>query len=233
MPVPRLVVPCRRLGPLLLGLATVVDAVVALAVPVPPPVPVPVPEPVPAVAAFHVRSPLAQSPRSGRLHAPEPLQAGPAGRLEDLWGDGRVFHRLQLVQDQEIPLKRSGYALLIRPEDHADPLASLSLRIPETFDGSVIRSSLRLCRMRTPPAAARTGCAEELPVRVEQPSARELRIVPQSPLAGDGIYGLKVAMFNPSVAGRYPFRLYQGSSGEVLPPRYLGTWVIWIEPDGP
>lgn len=154
----------------------------------------------------------------------------PAGRRERLWGDGRSFQSLDFVQAYAIRLKRSKYHLLIAPEDHPAPLTSLSLRFPDTFDGSLSWQSLRFCRMQTPPAVQRSRCLQRLPARFERLSAAELRITPDTPLAGDGIYGLSLVLFNPSDPGRYPLRLYV-STAESPGPSYLGTWLIPIVAD--
>ncbi len=153
-----------------------------------------------------------------------------AGRRERLWGDGRSFQSLDFVQTYAIRLKRSKYNLLIAPEDHPTPLTSLSLRFPDTFDGSLSWQSLRLCRMQTPPAVQRSRCQRRLPARFERLSAAEVRITPETPLAGDGIDGLSLVLFNPSDPGRYPLRLY-GTTAESPEPSYLGTWLIPIVAD--
>ncbi len=159
-----------------------------------------------------------------------PAAAPPVGRRERLWGDGRSFQALDFVQGMPIRLKRSRYALLIRPEDHGLPLSSLSLRFPDNFDGSLIQESLRLCRMLTPPAVQRSRCAERLPARLERPSSGEVLILPETPLAGAGTYGLSLVLFNPSVPGRYPLRLFAGSPDSPQP-TYRGTWLIPISPE--
>ena len=107
------------------------------------------------------------------------------------------------------------------------PLSALSLRLPDNFDGSLILESLRLCRMLTPPAVHRTRCSEPLPARVARPSVQEVRIIPETPLAGTDTYGLSLMLFNPSVPGRYPLRLYAASPAAPQP-TYRGTWLIRI-----
>jgi hypothetical protein len=166
--------------------------------------------------------PASSSPATGPAITPEsPLPC------ERLWGDGHSFQSLDFVQVVPIRLKRSRYDLLIRPDDHVVPLSSLSLRLPDNFDGSLIFESLRLCRMLTPPAVHRTRCSEPLPARVERLSVQEVRIIPETPLAGTDTYGLSLMLFNPSVPGRYPLRLYAASPAAPQP-TYRGTWLIRI-----
>ena len=166
--------------------------------------------------------PASSSPATGPAITPEsPLPC------ERLWGDGHSFQSLDFVQVVPIRLKRSRYDLLIRPDDHVLPLSALSLRLPDNFDGSLIFESLRLCRMLTPPAVHRTRCSEPLPARVERPSVQEVRIIPETPLAGTDTYGLSLMLFNPSVPGRYPLRMYAASPAAPQP-TYRGTWLIRI-----
>lgn len=162
-----------------------------------------------------------------RAEAPPDAPAAPAAAL-----------RLRFFQSQRERRRRSHYDLLIRPSDHPAALTAIWLEWPESFDGQVLVATLRLCRMDAPPRVSRTRCAAVLPARVEPAGPRALRIVPERPLAGDGVYGLSLLAFNPSLDGFYPLRLRASlaSDGpemsESAEPVELGVWRLAIGGDG-
>lgn len=133
---------------------------------------------------------------------------------------------LPFTQSQAQPLLRSRYELLIPPAALPPGTTSLRLTLPPRFDGRVLPESLRLCRMVTRPAVATTRCAAVIPSRLETTAPGVLRLVPEHPLAPEVLHGLSLVLFNPSLDGTYPLRLWADPAG-----RAVGAWLLPIETD--
>ena len=164
-----------------------------------------------------------------------PLMAPPAPAIpaspEGRWGDGRLLQPLPFSQSHREPLQRARYALII-PPDSLPPSsgqagAALRVVLPPRFDGRLLPGAVRLCRIVTRPQAETTHCTVDLAARVEAAGPRQLRVVPLQPLAPRQQLGLVLLLFNPSLDGLYPLRLWSDPAGT-----YVGTWLIPIEADG-
>lgn len=145
---------------------------------------------------------------------------------------------LPFTQSRRQPLLRARYELLIPPGTLPPATTSLRITLPPRFDGRVLPESLRLCRMLTRPQVAITRCAAVIPARLEAAAAGEWRLRPLEPLAPGGLHGLTLVLFNPSLDGLYPLRLWAetdvspGPTGTPGPAgSAVGTWLLPIETD--
>ena len=66
-----------------------------------------------------------------------------------------------------------------------------------------------------------------LPARVEAEGPARLLITPDQPLGSAHTYGLSLRLFNPSLSGFHPLRLWVAAD-PAQPLAYLGTWLIQI-----
>lgn len=151
---------------------------------------------------------------------------------------------LPFTQSRRQPLLRARYELLIPPGALPPATTSLRITLPPRFDGRVLPESLRLCRMVTRPQVAITRCAAAIPTRLEAAAVGEWRLRPLQPLAPGVLHGLTLVLFNPSLDGLYPLRLWAETDGTAGPPgspvtpdtpgpagNAVGTWLLPIETD--
>ena len=160
------------------------------------------------------------------------LQDAKAG-LEFQWEQDSGFKRLKWFQKENKRRLRNTIYFFLRPSDRNSELLKITLAIPPSFNSTLKKNKISLCKVKIGGFEDRTKCLENIPADVEintdESSLRSINIYPFSPIPSNKEnYAITLKVFNPKKTGLYQFHSYGQLSGESVS-NYLGSWTIVID----
>ena len=153
--------------------------------------------------------------------------------LEFQWSQDSGYKRLKWFQKENKKRFRNTIYFFFRPSDRTADLLKLELAIPETFQVTLKRENISLCRVRIGGFNSRTKCLEDIPADIEintdELPLRSLNIYPYKPIPSNkDSYAIALKVFNPKKSGLYQFHSYGQPKGKSVS-SYLGSWTIVID----
>ena len=153
--------------------------------------------------------------------------------LEYQWDQDSGFKRLKWFQKEKKRKLRNTIYFFLRPSDRKTGLLKVNLAIPSTFESTLKKEKISICKVRIGGFQSRTKCLEDIPadleINTEESGLRSLNIYPYSPIPpSKESYAIVLKVFNPKKSGLYQFHSYgQPKGGSVS--TYLGSWTIVID----
>ena len=113
------------------------------------------------------------------------LQDAKAG-LEFQWEQDSGFKRLKWFQKENKRRLRNTIYFFLRPSDRNSELLKITLAIPPSFNSTLKKNKISLCKVKIGGFEDRTKCLENIPADVEintdESSLRSINIYPFSPI---------------------------------------------------
>ncbi len=161
-----------------------------------------------------------------------PLQDVKAG-LEFQWDQSSGYRKLKWLQKQSKKRFRNTIYFFIRPIDRNAELLKINLAIPKTFNSTLKKEKISLCKVRIGGFEDRTKCLEDIPADIEintdESSLRSINIYPYRPIPySKDSYAIVLKVINPNKRGLYQFHSYGQPKGKSMS-SYLGSWTIVID----
>ncbi len=153
--------------------------------------------------------------------------------LEFQWDQGSGHKRLKWFQKENNRKFRNTIYFFLRPNDRNDDLLKINLAIPKTFQSTLKKEKISLCKVQIGGFENRTKCLEDIPADIEikndESSLNRLFIYPYSPIpSSKDNYAIVLKVFNPKRSGLYQFHSYGQQKGTSAS-SYLGSWTIVID----
>ena len=155
-----------------------------------------------------------------------PVKAG----LEFQWDQNSGLKRLKWFQTDGEKRSRNSIYFFLRAVDRKQSLLKISIKIPKSFDSTLKKEKINLCKVKIGGFDTRTKCLENIEADIElSEDKKSLDIYPFSPIPSDkDSYAVVFKVFNPKRAGLYQFHSFGQNTGNNSVSNYLGSWTIVI-----
>mgnify|MGYP001414393197 CR=1 FL=1 len=160
------------------------------------------------------------------------IQDAKAG-LEFQWDQDSGHRRLKWFQKENKRRFRNKIYFFLRPSDRKTDLLKINLAIPKTFNTSLSKEKITLCKVKIGGFENRTKCLQDIPadfeINTEDSGIRSLDIYPYRPIPSNKeSYAIVLKIVNPTKSGLYQFHSYGQYKGKSIS-TYLGSWTIVID----
>ena len=153
--------------------------------------------------------------------------------LEFQWDQDSGYRRLKWFQKENKRRFRNKIYFFLRPSDRKTDLLKINLAIPKTFNTSLSKEKITLCKVKIGGFENRTKCLQDIPadfeINTDESSLRSINIYPYSPIPSNKeSYAIVLKVNNPNKSGLYQFHTYGQSKGKSVL-SYLGSSTIVID----
>ena len=153
--------------------------------------------------------------------------------LEFQWDQDSGYRRLKWFQKENKRRFRNKIYFFLRPSDRKTDLLKINLAIPKTFNTSLSKEKITLCKVKIGGFENRTKCLQDIPadfeINTDESSLRSINIYPYSPIPSNKeSYAIVLKVNNPNKSGLFQFHTFGQSKGKSVL-SYLGSSTIVID----